>query len=161
MRPDVADRFWSKVRLGQLDECWTWMGERNRGGYGRARIDGKKTVAHRLAYVALVGAVPSGKQLDHLCRNRACVNPRHLEPVSASVNAKRGSNGDLRPAITTCKRGHEYDRTDRANRGCHACRIEQQREKRRARGGRAGERRLKASLPDNDVALDFGEDAAA
>lgn len=97
----TADRFWSKVDAG--GDCWLWTGAKQKSGYGKFSAPGGKTVlAHRFAYGALVGAIPQGLTLDHLCRVRRCVNPDHLEPVSAIENANRGK--PQRQYI--CRRGH-------------------------------------------------------
>lgn len=81
--------FWHKV-LRDPDGCWIWQGNVNRDGYGRFSHQGRKLLAHRAAYMSLVGQVPEGLQLDHLCRVRNCVNPAHLEPVTAGENVRRG-----------------------------------------------------------------------
>lgn len=80
--------------------CWVWVGRKNRNGYGRACWQGKEPVAHRLVYELVVGTIPEGMFLDHLCRNRACCNPEHLEPVTPQVNTLRG-NTILFKKVTT------------------------------------------------------------
>lgn len=70
--------------------CWIWTGRKNRNGYGRVCVDGREPVAHRAIYERLVGPIPLAHVLDHLCRRRECVNPRHLEPTTISVNTRRG-----------------------------------------------------------------------
>ena len=70
--------------------CWVWQRGRDSKGYGMTKRAGKATVAHRMVYERHVGRIPDGLQLDHLCRNRSCVNPAHLEPVTAAVNCQRG-----------------------------------------------------------------------
>ena len=84
--PEV--RFWRYVE--QRGECWIWTASIRPNGYGEFRCNGRLTRAHRFAFEQMVGPVPEGLQLDHLCRNRACVNPEHLEPVTGSVNVQRG-----------------------------------------------------------------------
>jgi hypothetical protein len=83
--------------------CWVWQASMQ-GGYGRLNMHGRKVFAHRLAWECRFGPVPDGLELDHLCRNKACCNPDHLEPVTHTANVGRGLNGVLR---THCARGHE------------------------------------------------------
>src|SRR5213593_4533327 len=80
-----VDLFWAKVNKAE-GSCWRWTGSQRRGGYGRVRIGGRDFVAHRVAYELTIGPIPDGLQLDHLCRNRLCVRPAHLEPVTGQVN---------------------------------------------------------------------------
>lgn len=72
-----------------MTRCWIFKGATSRG-YGQARVGGKTISVHRTAYEILVGPIPEGLQLDHLCRNRACYNPAHLEPVTGTENRRRG-----------------------------------------------------------------------
>ena len=71
------------------DGCWRWDGSRTRKGYGRAQVARRHTGAHKALYEVMVGPVPTGLQLDHLCRNTWCVNPAHLEPVTPQENRRR------------------------------------------------------------------------
>lgn len=88
-RVPFEDRFWAKVDKDA--DCWEWRGSRNHKGYGLARRrDGKGIQAHRLAYELTVGPIPEGLEIDHLCVNRGCVNPSHLEPVTHTENIRRG-----------------------------------------------------------------------
>lgn len=99
-------RFWAYVQTGGPNDCWPWLGSTSLG-YGRIGINRKQHLAHRFAYELLVGSLPPGAHLDHLCRNRACCNPRHLQPVSRFVNWLRGAHPSAVVHRTgVCKRGH-------------------------------------------------------
>lgn len=73
------------------DGCWPWIGGRNTSGYGVIRRDGKPQQAHRVVYELLEGPIPEGHEPDHLCRNRACVNPAHFEIVTHAENGRRAA----------------------------------------------------------------------
>lgn len=89
---------------GSSDECWPWTGFEETTGYGRMVDDrGRLTTATRIVYEARVGPIPAGLTLDHLCRNRICVNPNHLEPVTQAVNNSRIPRV---PALV-CRNGHK------------------------------------------------------
>jgi hypothetical protein len=101
-RPQWWDRFWAKVAVAE-NGCWEWQASITKHGYGRfSAVGSRPELAHRLAYQALVGQIPSGLVIDHLCRNRRCVNPSHLEVVSADVNTLRGGC----PAAVNAKKTH-------------------------------------------------------
>lgn len=112
-----AESFWRRV-LVVGEGCWLWDGPINNNGYGVAGVKREPGIpatsigAHRLAYELLVGPIPDGLHLDHLCRNRACVRPDHLEPVTQLENMRRGTirersaEGCL--SRTHCKRGHKF-----------------------------------------------------
>lgn len=85
---DDKARFWAKV--DKQSDCWVWTGAIKPNGYGTFGAGKKTCYAHRWAYEHVVGSIPDGMHIDHLCRNRACVNPAHLEPVSSAVNVNRG-----------------------------------------------------------------------
>jgi hypothetical protein len=124
---DDAARFWQKVdRSGGADACWPWQRPLSRNGYGIFSIRGKHLPAHRFAYELLVGPIPEGLEIDHLCRVRHCVNPAHLEPVTPQVNALRGNGAAGRNARkTSCRNGHLYsaENTWLDHRGHRYCRI--------------------------------------
>lgn len=88
---DLATKL--EVRTERVTEtgCWVWTGRLNRNGYGRVYHAGKERMAHRLTYELLVGPIPEGLVLDHVCRVRCCRNPYHLEPVTVQVNTLRGN----------------------------------------------------------------------
>lgn len=122
----MLERFWSKVaQVGNVCECWIWTAALNNAGYGAFGLDGKIVRAHRLAYESTIGSVPVGLELDHLCRDRACVNPYHLEPVTHQVNMQRGDTGKHLADRTHCPSGHEYTpentRIYRSMRYCREC----------------------------------------
>lgn len=101
--------FWQHVEMpGDLDGCWLWVGPDTGDGYGRC---GKGTgriysaSAHRRCYQMLIGDIPDGLCLDHLCRNRRCISPWHLEPVTLAENIRRGAHAWER---THCPQGHEF-----------------------------------------------------
>lgn len=84
----LPPRLRALVRLTEAG-CWEWRGRRSRNGYGRILLDGIEIAAHRFVYQAMISSVGARTQLDHLCTNRSCVNPDHLEPVSPRENYKR------------------------------------------------------------------------
>jgi len=126
------NRFWSKV-VATPNGCWEWRGIK-RIGYGQFHFQGKQVQAHRLSYELLVAPIPEGLTIDHLCRNRACVNPAHLEPILIRENILRGTGPTARNAVKThCKRGHLLDlfniyRHPDGRRECRICkRLRRQR----------------------------------
>ena len=127
LRPTLAERFWRKVL--KTESCWLWLGCVSPNGYGYIQINKKPYLVHRLSYeMANNTKLPNGHSLeiDHLCRNKRCVNPEHLEIVSHQVNNNRGVGVTARHAKAThCPQGHPYDlfNTYRRPDGGRDCRI--------------------------------------
>ncbi len=110
-RYDLEQRFWSRVEKGS--DCWLWSGVITPQGYGNWtwRDDGnlRTDSAHHFAFILSGRKIPDGYHLDHLCRNRRCCNPDHLEPVTPRENTLRGIGPSAENARKThCKRGHEF-----------------------------------------------------
>jgi hypothetical protein len=136
------------------DGCWTWPGRLDKNGYAAANVGNNGRVTrvrvHRFAYELLTGPIPDGKQIDHLCRNKACFNPAHLDVVTPRENVMRSDNACARNARKThCQRGHPYTpdntyivtlRTGSRERLCKACCAERHR-RRKATGWKQVERR--------------------
>lgn len=154
-RGNPEANFWAKVRRGSTDECWPWTGAISVDGYGVFVAPGYR-MAHRYAYTLLVGLIPDGAELDHLCHNKAgcvlagrdcphrrCVNTAHLEPVTPTENRQRVNPvarrrgplkiGTIQAAKTHCPRGHEYTAGNtyvdtRGSRNCRICARERSRQ---------------------------------
>lgn len=106
---NAASRFWSKTIPGK-NGCILWVGRTNGDGYGQFDVNGRTIGAHRYAFELKYGPVPEGKQIDHLCRVRHCVNPEHMEAVIQRVNIMRGEGiAATNKAKTHCKRGHALE----------------------------------------------------
>jgi hypothetical protein len=121
MRPNTEDSFWSRVQCRPYEECWYWAGTIMADGYGHFCWQGKKILAHRMMYELVNGPIPAGVVVDHLCRNRGCVCPFHLEAVTNKENALRGiSFTAINAKKTHCPRGHPYDDVRRW-RWCRRC----------------------------------------
>lgn len=126
----AEERFWDRVQKRGPDECWPWI-VTNRQGYGAFRVNGRTIAAHRFSWLLAGGSLPEGLELDHLCRNRACQNPRHLDLVTRRVNILRGEGQPAKNARAThCVNGHLLSganlrfRSD-GTRRCAACSVVQ------------------------------------
>jgi HNH endonuclease len=116
--------------------CWGWRAHTNSAGYGMFQVAGVgKVLVHRLAWELVHGPIPQGRELDHLCRNRACPNPVHLELVTARENILRGEGTAARHARqTVCQNGHPFTYVSpRGQRYCRRCANAKRRVRRAAR----------------------------
>lgn len=137
-RSSVQDRLFAKVQYLE-NGCIEWRGRWRIGlrrEYGAIRASGQMQLVHRVAYELLVGKVPDGTELDHLCRNTLCISPSHLEPVTHRLNVLRGISPPAQNAARThCVEGHPFDaantiaRSD-GGRRCRACKNRRRRERR-------------------------------
>ena len=128
----LASRIDSRTEVN-ADGCLVWTGARNRDGYGRIAVGRRDMRAHRVVAEIINGAIPEGTELDHLCRNRPCVHPDHVEPVTHAENLQRGDNANREK--THCPAGHDYAEhavtyhcaDGRTRRFCRQCRTERDR----------------------------------
>jgi hypothetical protein len=139
--PAWATRFRAKVDLGgppperrpELGPCHVWTGADNGNGYGRFWAPPRYVLAHRAALELAGIEIPSGYVVDHLCRNPACVNAEHLEPVTQRVNIMRGDQPNMTAAcLGRCQRGHAFDEGNTyirpsGEKNCRTCRADSDR----------------------------------
>lgn len=125
-----ADKFWAKVNVLGVDDCWVFyyrLGKEDK--YTTFRLDtGKGMSAHRVAYATKVASFPKHLTIDHLCKVKSCLNPKHLEPVTTAENNRRSSHQQK----SYCMYGHPYTeeniyRSPRGDRSCIKCRRERER----------------------------------
>lgn len=125
MKRGSMESFWARVR--KTDTCWLWQGTGTPKGYGQfTPAGGKRLYVHRLSFELANGPIADGLTVDHLCRNRACVRPDHMEVVSRGTNALRGTGPAATNARKThCIHGHEFTPENtyqfENHRQCRAC----------------------------------------
>lgn len=133
----------SRTRFYRGSGCWEWQAVKTNGGYGHIHVGGPvKKLAHRVSYELFIGHIPEGLTIDHLCRNRGCCNPRHLEPVTHRENMRRSPLagkvvGQIwrakQAAKTQCPKGHPYSGDnllmDGGSRKCRTCRRQRDKDR--------------------------------
>jgi len=126
-KPD-PDNIWKFIKIPKDPKgCWIWLGHLSYNGYGRLRFGMKDFFAHRFVWEYLVGEIPKGLNIDHLCRVKKCVNPDHLEPVTQKINNNRGL-GNQNKKKTHCIHGHPFNEKNTykdnvGSRHCRPCRV--------------------------------------
>jgi HNH endonuclease len=131
----LPTKILKRIEFEPNSGCWLWSGNLNWSGYGRIMTNYVSQRTHQVVYEALVGKIPQGLELDHLCRTPCCCNPAHLEPVTRRENIKRGLNWPIpaqafQRAKTHCPQGHPYDEENtyihrtatKTMRHCRTCR---------------------------------------
>ena len=126
MAQNTVEDFWRRV--DKTESCWTWKGEIVSSGYGRFPWQSGRILAHRFSFSLVNGPIPAGMFIDHICRNRSCVNPSHMELVTHRDNVLRGIGPTAENARKThCKNGHQLEEPHvyryGNNRQCRICAL--------------------------------------
>lgn len=125
-RGTIQERLWSRFIRDEQTGCWDWTGAISNKSYGSIYYEGRMQKAHRVMWRLERGEIPSGLELDHLCRNRRCINPDHLEPVTRRENLARGIQTNQNAGKLVCIRGHAFTEKNtrtrpNGERTCIAC----------------------------------------
>ncbi len=135
---ETIQRFMNKVDISSDSDCVFWIGSKDYGGYGRFNVAGVNSFAHRYIYEISEGPIPEGMFIDHICRNRSCVNTLHLRVVTPRQNSLENSVSipAIRHKQVECVNGHKFDaantyRTKNGLRQCRKCGPARKKEKRR------------------------------
>lgn len=128
-RNQINRLFWEKIRK-RADGCWEWQAAKSRNGYGVFVLSRRSLYSHRVSYEIHKGPISVGLHIDHLCRNKSCCNPEHLEAVTSRENTMRSpiAPAALNAAKTHCSYGHEYTPENTVvikggrGRSCRTCR---------------------------------------
>lgn len=115
-------RFLEAIEVDIHEGCWNWLAGKDRHGYGYFSLDGRDQKAHRVSYEIMIGKIPDGFHLHHVCKNPACVNPDHLRPLSPKAHSRTRAKWH-------CPKGHPYERENlyfdrRRQKICRTCRSE-------------------------------------
>lgn len=129
---NTIDDIFAKIKI--IEKCWEWTGTLNPGGYGSIMYKSHSQGIHRHVYAILNGPIPERMEIDHLCRNRKCCNPNHLELVTKSKNLQRGKHSNQHKNKTHCVNNHEFTPENtymrkHGGRSCRTCKKLRQRER--------------------------------